>query len=239
MATPRLPLIDIARTGAIVGMVIYHFVYDLGLFGVIPGDVAVNGFWKYLARGVAGTFLFLAGFSLVLAHGKGIRWSAFWRRFALVGGAALLVTVGTWLAMRGVFVYFGILHCIAISSLVAVAFVRLPAIFAALGALAIWAVVFVWPNGIFEAVWLSWLGISTVTRPSIDLVPLLPWLAPCLLGVACAKWAAQTGVLREYLPDTRFVRAVGWPGQHSLVIYLIHQPILMGLIWATRYLMGV
>lgn len=236
MAGQRLPIIDIARTGAIVGMVVYHFVYDLGLFGIIGTDVAVNGFWKYLARGVAGTFLFLAGFSLVLAHGKGIRWRAFWRRFALIAGAAALVSLGTWIAMRDVFVYFGILHCIAASSLIGMAFVRVPAVVSASCAVGIWAVAATWPEGIFDAIWLSWAGVSSTTRPAIDLVPLVPWLAPCLLGIAFAKWAAALNILKPYIQNTAAIRVIGFPGRHSLAIYLIHQPILIALIWSVLYI---
>lgn len=234
----RLAHVDIARTLAILGMVAFHLVYDLGLFGVLRPDIALTGFWALFARAVAGSFLFLTGVGLVLAHGGGLRWRAFIRRLATIAGAALLVTAGTWIAMPERFVYFGILHCIAASSLLALPFLRLPPIVPLVGALLVWAVAWHWGRGVFDAPWASFTGLSAVVRPSVDLVALFPWLAPCLLGVACAGWAARAGLLRrEILPDTALVRLLGLPGRWSLPIYLLHQPVLVGGIFAVLWLL--
>ena len=63
-------------------MAVYHFSWDLGHFGFHDMDVAGDLGWRIFARLIAGTFLFLVGASLVLAHGEGVRWRAFWRRVA-------------------------------------------------------------------------------------------------------------------------------------------------------------
>jgi uncharacterized membrane protein len=231
----RLVPLDAARTLALVCMVIFHFTFDLALFGHIPGETMVQPFWYYFARMIAGSFLFLAGVSLWLAHGEGIRWGAFWRRLARVAGAALLVTVASVWFVPGGTIWFGILHAIAAMSLLGLLVLRLPWPVT----LAIAAVIFAAAWGprspAFNPLWLVWTGLAE-TRPNMgDYVPLIPWAAPALAGIAMAKafrvdrWAMTT--------PSRAVDFLTFPGRHSLVIYLVHQPILIGLfnlhLWAT------
>ena len=73
----RLIPLDLARTLAVVCMVIFHFTFDLALLGLIDPGTTSQPFWYYFARMIAGSFLFLSGISLWLAHGHGIRWPAF------------------------------------------------------------------------------------------------------------------------------------------------------------------
>ncbi|HMS96993.1 MAG TPA: heparan-alpha-glucosaminide N-acetyltransferase domain-containing protein, partial [Tabrizicola sp.] len=89
----RIAALDLLRSAALLGMASYHFVYDLQMHGLVPPGFAVQGFFYWHARTVASTFLMLAGLGIWLAHGRGIRWPAFWRRLAKVGGAAALVSV--------------------------------------------------------------------------------------------------------------------------------------------------
>ena len=72
---------------------------------------------------------------------------------------------------------------------------------------------------------------------TVDFEPLFPWVGPFLLGLASAKWASARGLLhRLALTDKPVLRRLAWPGQHSLVVYLVHQPILIALIWVASYL---
>lgn len=231
----RLIPLDAARTLALVAMVIFHFTFDLALFGHIPGETMFQPFWYYFARMIAGSFLFLAGVSLWLAHGQGIRWPAFWRRFAKVGAAALVVTIMSIWFVPGGTIWFGILHAIAATSLLGLLFLRLPWPVT----LAIAAVIFAAAWGprspAFNPMWLVWTGLAE-TRPNMgDYVPLVPWAAPALAGIAFAK-GFQVERWGRTAPS-RAVDVVTFPGRHSLVIYLIHQPILIGLFnlhrWAT------
>jgi uncharacterized membrane protein len=224
---PRLIPLDAARTAALVAMVIFHFTFDLALFGHIPGETMFQPFWYYFARAIAGSFLFLAGVSLWLAHGQGIRWPAFWKRFAKVAGAALLVTLASIWFVPGGTILFGILHAIAAMSLIGLLFLRLPWPVTLAVATVIFAAAWGPRSPAFNPIWLVWTGLAE-TRPNMgDYVPLIPWAAPALAGIAFAK-ALKVETWGRTTPS-RAVDILTFPGRHSLVIYLVHQPILIGL----------
>ncbi len=236
----RLAAIDVLRGIAVAGMVVYHFSWDLWNNGLIATDVIGDPGWKAFARTVAGTFIALVGFNLVLAHRNGFRRGLFLRRLAIIAGAAVLVSIGTRFFMGEDFVYFGILHCIAVSSVLALPFLRVPAWTTAIVAAACIAAPFFLMNPLFDAAPLLWIGLSPNPRPTVDYVPLLPWFGVALGGVAAARFALDTGLI-ERLALWR--PASGWrplifAGRWSLPIYLIHQPLLIGLLYVAMPLIG-
>lgn len=214
-------------------MVAFHLVFDLQMFGLVPFGTTATPFFYWHARIVAGAFLFLSGVSLWLAHGQGIRWASFWRRWVKLAAAAALVTAATRIAMPDYYVFFGILHCLAASSLLGLLFLRLPALAIAAAGVAVMAASYHLPSEAFNAPFLRFLGLSTIPALTVDFEPLFPWFGPFLLGLASAKLASRLSLWYLLtMPETRVTRALAWPGQRSLAIYLIHQPVLMGLIWA-------
>jgi uncharacterized membrane protein len=231
---PRFAIIDIARGVAIVAMVIYHLCWDLSYFRFISADVGYDPQWVVVARSILAVFVFLVGVGLVLGHGRGIRWQSFWRRWAFVVAGALIITVATWFAFPDSFVYFGVLHAIALFSLLALPFLFAPIWLVAAVAAVIIALPFVYSAPLFnEKLW-SWLGFWQVPPPTNDLVPVFPWLGVTLLGViACRLLLASplAGRLAAIQPKARLLRLLGAMGRWSLLIYLLHQPILLGLVY--------
>ncbi|WP_323035369.1 heparan-alpha-glucosaminide N-acetyltransferase [Pararhodobacter sp.] len=226
----RLPSIDIARGVALIGMVVFHFTLDLEIFGwVAPGNILRPG-WMGFARLVAGSFVFLAGVSMILAHGAGIRWRSFRRGTALVAVAALAVSVATYLAMPEMWIFFGILHIIAVSRVLGLAFLRVPAwALVVLGA-GVWALPYLISFDLFNPRTLAWIGFASAAPLSMDLEPIFPWFGPFLLGMAAARlWAAKLSGLT--LRPGALGRGLAWAGRHSLWIYLIHQPVLIAGLW--------
>ena len=232
MTAERIVWVDIARTLALSGMVVFHFVTDLAIFLYIPLDTPTTGGWAVFSRLVAGSFLFIAGLSLVLAHGERIRWRAYWRRLAIVGGAAGLVSLGTWLALPEAFIFFGILHSIAAASLIGLCFLRAPTWLTVAAAVFVFVAPDLFRSPAFNIPWLYWLGLSTEVRPTIDYEPVLPWLAPALMGIAAGRLARDRDLWRHLPAPPSRAGLLAWPGRHSLAIYLIHQPVLIALIWA-------
>lgn len=240
MATGRLVVLDLARTVALIGMAGFHFVYDLVLFGYLPPETMQFGFWPQFARLVAGSFLFLAGVSFWLAHGAGVRWTGFLRRIAMVVLAAGTITVVTYVAMPDNFIFFGILHSIVFASLVGLAVVRLPVTVILGLALAVVAIRLWGQSEVFDISLLRWTGLGTIRPSSADYVPPIPWLAPFLVGMAASKLAGRKGLWDR---GRRVAQGPVWhrlafPGRHSLVIYLVHQPVLIGLIYLVTWAMG-
>ena len=231
----RIAIIDIARGTALLAMAIYHFAWDLEFFGYVPPGMTAFGGWRLFARLIAGSFLFLVGFSLVLAHGRTIRWRPFAKRFAMVCAAALAITVATWFATPDRFIFFGILHCIAVSSLIGLTFLRLPALVSGLIGIAVVVLSPYLTAPFFDHPALLWLGLGTVPVRSNDYVPLFPWFGPVLIGIAAAQLAAATGGLAR-LSALRagsgiLSSSLDFAGRHSLAVYLIHQPVLIAAIY--------
>ena len=184
---------------------------------------------------MASAFLALVGVSLALAHRDRLNLPAFWRRLAIVAGAAALVTAGSSSSRPARVIWFGILHCIAAASLLALPLVRAPA-WASLsaGAAAI-ALPFFFHSSLFDPPALLWLGLGEALPNTLDWRPLLPWAGVVLLGLGAAR---LPGVLDRLTSPWRWraksapARVLCFAGRHSLAVYLLHQPILIGLVAA-------
>ena len=226
----RLVAIDALRGLALVAMVVFHAARDLEILGAIPAGTTLSGFWYYFARAIAGSFLFLAGVSLVLAHGHRFRPDAFFKRLGLVGAAAGLVSIATWFSMPSQFVYFGILHSIALCSLIGIAFVQLPSLVTLAAAVVVFVVDAYFARSLQLPAWAAFTGLSATVRPSIDFEPLIPWFGPFLLGVSFAQ-TTMLSLLVLNSRSSRPITALAWLGRQSLLIYLVHQPILLGVLW--------
>ena len=233
-------MVDIARGVAIVAMVAYHLCWDLSYFRFIAADVGYDPAWVVIARSILAVFLFLVGVGLVLGHGDGIRWRSFWRRWIFVVAGALAITVATYFAFPQSFVYFGVLHAIALFSLMGLAFVRSPIWLAIAVAAIVIALPFLYADPLFnEKAW-SWLGFWQVPPPANDLVPVFPWFGAVLLGIIAARLVLASSLatrLAAIAPTGRLPRLLGFLGRWSLLIYLLHQPILLGLVYPAAALL--
>lgn len=236
---PRILLIDSLRGLALLAMASYHFTWDLGFFGYIDPQTATQGAWKVYARCIASSFLFLAGLSLVLAHVPVIRWQSLGKRLGMVAVAALVISLGTLFAMPDEWIHFGILHNIALSGLVCLAFLRLPPALTAASAVAIAVCGYVngylapgiFSSEFFDPRYLNWTGFAATPPRSNDFVPLFPWLAAPLAGVAFGRLALDRGWLLRLAGMQVRPNILGFAGRHSLAFYLIHQPVLIGLVY--------
>jgi uncharacterized membrane protein len=229
----RIDAIDIARGVALVAMAIYHFAWDLEFFGYVPASMTAVGGWKLFARCIASSFLFLVGVSLYLGHARGIRWRGFWRRLAMVAGAALAISIVTYIAVPSGFIFFGILHQIALASVLGLAFLRLPAVVTLIAAGAVIAAPHYLHSAFFNDPWWWWTGLSESRPRSNDYVPVSPWFGAVLAGIAAAKIGEHTGLFAKLatLRAPKWTWPLVFGGRHSLAVYLIHQPVLIACVW--------
>lgn len=237
---PRIALIDAVRGCALLAMVIYHFAWDLQFLEMAAIDVTSDRRWLGFANAIAATFLALVGISLVLAHRDGFAPPAFWQRVGTVAAAAAAITVVTLNATPQQPIWFGILHCIAVSSVLALAFLRAPIVLViAMAGLCIVAPTR-FADPAFNAPALLWLGLRSEGLPTPDYVPLLPWFGVVLIGVVIGRGAQGRlhQAWAQWRPGNAFARALIWTGRRSLPIYLIHQPVLILLLLGAGRLIG-
>jgi uncharacterized membrane protein len=237
----RLASLDIVRGIAVLAMVVYHLSWDLSAYGIVAIDVVNDPGWKTFARSIAGTFLVLVGFSLVLSAENGFRRAAYLRRLLIIVAAALAVSAGTYWFMPEDFVFFGILHEIALASVLALPFLSAPVALTALASLAVLLLPAFFASDVFDPPFLAWIGLAANPPATVDYVPVFPWFGVVLAGVVAGRLYLDygDGFLARLSPDGFFWTLFTAMGRWSLAIYLVHQPILIGAIYLATAFFGV
>lgn len=227
----RLPVLDLFRGGAVLLMLVYHFFFDLNYFGVVSIRFQTDPFWLSLRAVIVGGFVLAVGVSLALSTRNGLNLWRFVRRQAVLGMAAGLVSLGTYLIFPLTWVVFGVLHFIFVARILALPFLRLYVLNMVLGVAFILVGLSV-QHPVFNHPWLHWLGMMTHKPFTEDYVPVLPWLGVLLLGVYIGQSMLRRGqpFLSTALSLPGF-RMLSWMGRNSLLIYLLHQPLFMGVLY--------
>ena len=122
----RFNIVDQIRGVAIILMVFFHLFFDLTIFGALSINFSKEPFWYFLPRLIVFLFLLSVGLSLAIVHEKKIIWEKFWPRFFKITFMALAISIITWWLFPRTWVYFGTLHCIALSSVLALPLLRFP-----------------------------------------------------------------------------------------------------------------
>ena len=237
----RFDRLDALRAVAMLWMAVFHFAFDLNHFGLLdpPHRFHTDPLWTTQRVCIVSLFLFCAGLGQAVAlqaDPTGPRFTpGFWRRWAQVAGCAVLVSAGSALMFPKSWIFFGVLHGIAVMLVVS----RLVASWGAwlwpLGALAVALPRFVQLTA-FEHPALSWIGLVTRKPVTEDYVPLLPWLGVMLWGLAAGQWLLRHRRALVAGPVPRLVRHLAALGRWSLSFYMLHQPVFIGGLLAGRTL---
>ena len=217
----RVVLLDLLRGALVLVMVLYHLVYDLELFGALPvGTIDSLPFPVILWLGGL-CFVGLAGYCCRFSESN-------LRRGLLTLACGVLVMLVTTLAgypsSFGVLVLLGL--CMLLYGLVGECFARLPRLPRLFGcALLFLFTLFLTKHVTVQARWLFPLGFIAEDFYSSDYYPLFPWAFAFFFGASLGELPEGAKHFGQGLPG-----ALSWPGRHSLLIYLLHQPVLFGLL---------
>ena len=239
--SPRLDIVDAARGAAIAMMIAYHFCFDLTYYDWAQWAMLDDPRWIAWRTTIVASFLVLVGISLALRDARErtmvdshLASRAFVTRWLQVAATALIVTTGSALLFPESFIYFGVLHFVAVALWICRRAPRMGAWAVALGAAAIALGVWV-HDPTFDPRIVNWIGFPEHKPITEDYVPLLPWLGVVLLGCGLgALWTRRDCrlsplVAKAWRGTPHGLRALlATSGRWSLTIYLIHQPILFG-----------
>mgnify|MGYP001096757976 FL=1 len=241
--TNRIQILDFFRAIAVIAMIFYHFVYDLGDFGYVNLITVVNGYLKLFAQSIGVSFLFVSGVSFWVMASGGINWLKYSKRLAILIAAAIIISLATYRINSNTFICFGILHLLAACSLFSIFIYKLPIILL----IVLGAGIVILPDlyhtsnyysaALFESKFLSWSGLYDGKTGSVDFYAFMPWSAAFIFGLALSKVFIKPSRASSLSPlsfkeekSGLVISSILWIGRNSLLIYLIHQPLLIGLI---------
>lgn len=241
MTPQRMAGVDVLRGMAMLWMTAYHFCFDLNNAGLIRQDFYTDPVWTWQRTVILSLFLLCAGAGQALAAHHGQGWPQFWRRWGQIVLCALLVSAGSAVMFPQSYIYFGVLHGMAVMLLVARLTVHwghwlwwLSGAMIAMKYIAAGAMDAGWIGTFFNDKSLNWLGLINAKPITEDYVPLVPWMGVMWWGVAATQWWLRRRAAASVWVAPQALRPVAWLGHWSLSYYMLHQPILLALLWLAR-----
>ncbi len=230
MNTKRFWELDFLRGTAIVLMIIFHFLWDLNYFKIIEIEL-YSGLSGLIQLTSAFLFLFIVGVVLTINY-----WSSknyvkkFLTRGTTIFGTGLIITIVTIVFFPNKFIYFGILHLIGLSIIISILFVNKKKLNLILGMILLLIPKIINLQTIQTQIF--FLGTGTI-KPTLDYYPLIPWFGIILIGISFGNtfYSKLNPLIKIKKPKNKLISLIELIGKHSLLIYLIHQPIIFGTIY--------
>jgi uncharacterized membrane protein len=241
MQRTRFIEIDVLRGVSLFLMIFLHLWWDLEYFGVLK----VNRSIYQIQHVVASMFFILMGMCLVITYYKYAQ-RVFFRHTVFRGlyifSLGMMLSAVTFILIPERPIYFGVLHCIGLCIILCLPFLRLRWFSI------VFAILFICTGFVFGAYPMENASImhiavglhpSGMYRYTIDYFPLIPWLGVALLGVAFGSVLYRDGKRQFSFPEIPHYKSMflfSWLGKHSLLVYLLHQPLIAGFIKGFLYL---
>ena len=229
MAATRNVTIDIMRTIAIVLMVIFHFAYDLHFFGWVDWNVPNGSGWKEFRHIILTLFFLSVGASLVFAHRQRVDFKSYAKRIMWIAVWVFAISLFTYQFFYSNWIFFGVLHFIAVASILCLPLVRYPVIATSVGVLSVAlfltnVITSKWPFNLWE------LGLPSSPN---DYVALFPWIGVVLLGIGVGHFFVKGfDPCASLKLSTKFT----FLGRHSLMVYVLHQPLFFAILGSVYWL---
>ncbi len=233
----RLFLLDILRGVCVFAMIIYHFFWDLGYFGFIDLRVVTQGLGLFLAQLIGFSFITIAGISSRLLSLSNSYKSKIIRRIFRLMTISIAISILTFILDKNNFIFFGILHFLSVCSLISLLLIKIKSnfqlllIFLVSGLISMSEITFNIPL-IF-----SWLGLSKELPLTNDFYPIIPWITFYFFGFwlgSIINEIPNKKLKNISITDTQpgfTLKLIEYVGRKSLVIYILHQPLLFSLFF--------
>lgn len=232
--------LDMLRGAAVLWMTLFHFAFDLNHFGWIQQDFYHSPWWTVQRACIVSLFLLCLGMGQAIALAQYQSAARFWRRWVQIAACAAMVTAGSYWMFPNSWIYFGVLHGIALMLLV----VRVTAHWGRwlwlAGAIAVavgvsapqWRPLLGEQANLLDGRSLNWLGLISKKPITEDYAPLLPWIGVVWWGLALGQWLLKNrpSVFSVDVLPRVVQQGLAWVGRWSLSWYMVHQPILIGTL---------
>ncbi|TYK64980.1 heparan-alpha-glucosaminide N-acetyltransferase [Colwellia echini] len=228
--------VDLMRTLAIFLMVIFHFCYDLRYFGWVTWHIPDGDGWKQFRYVILTLFFLCVGIGLFYSHGKQINWQSLLKRLAQIAIGAGLITAMSLVMFPKNWVFFGVLHFIFVASLCALLFVPYPRLSLITGI----SIIVLGFSGVLGRRWPITYFTDSLPNYTVDYVAFFPWLGVVLLGISLAHSNSLNRDIFKLnnVKNNTIMQRLAWPGKHSLIIYLVHQPLLFAILAPIHWWLG-
>ena len=236
----RYGIIDAARAVAVINMVAFHFVYDCFYFAGDSGSFISDPAAIVWERFICISFIVISGVSLNFTH-RGYKRGL----FVLICGG--VVTAATYIFVPDLVIWFGVLSFFGCAMILTYALRGLLNKVNMWVGMAVSLILFVLcygipqgyigifsyplihlPEGIYELKWLAFLGFPHKGFFSADYFPILPWIFMFIFGYNLWRAVKRYGLDKHLVHN---VPVLSFIGRHSLLIYMVHQPVLYGICW--------
>ncbi len=241
----RIQMIDAVRGLAIILMVLHHMLFSLTYIfwdevsKTPPVAQAIFGFLRGVflspAMDVWHTificvFILIAGVSSRFSRSNG-------KRGAIIFGLGMLLTVLTiWVLpaissdLQGLGIYFGILHFMGLAMMIYAVIGKfldkIPRIIAPFLYFFLFLFTYSFPTERWSFPNLYMLGFPDANFTSADYFPMLPWIFMFFLGTYLGKFI-KDGKFPKWFYTLK-IPFLPFAGRNTLVIYVVHQPIVYG-----------
>lgn len=229
----RFQVLDLARGTAIILMISFHFSYNLDYMGLADIRIRKDMFWINYRNLIVTCFVLIAGISLCFSSQKKDNFLSYLQGQKILAACALAVSIATYPIFPDSWIYFGILHFILVARIAGFFFLKFTFSNLVTGLLIVWAGTSLGYEAL-NSKWINWLGMAADKPYTEDYVPLFPWFGVFLLGIFSGKMILHQKKLKQKMArhySGKIPAVLSIAGRNSLLIYMVHQPVLMGLMF--------